>query len=99
MDHAALLAGMHHIKDAGFVDWANAGARMLGGAVTRGLGRAAVGTGAATTKQVGGLMRQGAAAAGGLSNMQRAVGYGTLGVGALGAGAMGAGYLGGRMSR
>lgn len=99
MDHAALLAGMHHIKDAGFVDWANAGARMLGGAVTRGIRRAAVGAGVATNGQVAKAVNQGVQATGGLQNFRQAVGYGTLGVGALGAGAMGAGYLGGRMSR
>lgn len=99
MQREALFSGMRQIKDAGFVDWANAGVRLLGGAVTRGLSRAAIGTGAATAGQVRGAIGGAQHAVGGLSNLHKAVGYGTLGAGALGAGAMGAGYLGGRMAR
>lgn len=99
MDKHALFSGMRQIKDAGFVDWANAGARMLGGAVSRGVGRAAMGTGVATGRQVGGALRAGAKALGGKANLHTAVGYGTLGAGALGAGALGAGYVGGRLSQ
>lgn len=85
MDKQALFSGMRQIKDAGFVDWANAGARMLGGAVTRGVGGLAKSVGATGVARGIGAART---AMGGSGNLNRAVGYGTaaMGLGAVGLG-------------
>jgi hypothetical protein len=91
--HVALISGMHHIKDAGFVDWANAGAKMLGSGIIRGAQAVSRTTGLGGKGLASGIQRAGKAV-GGQQNLRTGLGYGAVGL--AGAGALGGAALMGR---